>query len=136
MSVFQNIFIVDDDPLQVELLRHHFSKRGCGTVHAAPDGKIALQDLKDLAVKPDLIVCDLYMPNVDGIECAMSIKDICGDNTAILFISGSGQQQMTAASHLANGFGLKCLGALSKPLNFDEIDRLVFPSFARETAKL
>jgi two-component system, OmpR family, alkaline phosphatase synthesis response regulator PhoP len=65
------ILIVDDEPDIIEFLRYNLKKEGYDVV-TAPDGKQAL----DIAQreKPDLILLDIMMPELDGIETCRAFR--------------------------------------------------------------
>ena len=69
------ILIVDDHEDNVELLRARLEARGYATL-SAEDGQQALEVVR--ATPPDLILLDIMMPKVDGIEVARRVK---GDQT-------------------------------------------------------
>ena len=66
------ILIVDDDSDIREILSYNLSKEGF-VVETAADGIIAID--KSLIFKPDLIVLDVMMPNMDGIECCEKLRE-------------------------------------------------------------
>jgi DNA-binding response OmpR family regulator len=80
------ILIADDEPSILQLNRVYLTKEGF-TVHAARDGQEAL----DLArrVKPDLIVLDLMMPELDGWEVTRRLRQ-SGDRTPVIMLTAKG----------------------------------------------
>ena len=66
------ILIVDDEPDIVELLDYHLTKEGYKT-KTSHNGKEALEVAKDFL--PDLILLDLMMPEMDGIETCVEIRE-------------------------------------------------------------
>ena len=66
------ILLVDDEPDIVELLDYHLTKEGYKT-KTAHNGKEALEVAKDFL--PDLILLDLMMPEMDGIETCIEIRE-------------------------------------------------------------
>ena len=68
----EKILIVDDEPDIVELLDYHLTKEGYKT-KTAHNGKKALEVAKDFL--PDLILLDLMMPEMDGIEACVEIRE-------------------------------------------------------------
>ena len=66
----EKILIVDDEPDIVELLDYHLTKEGYKT-KTSHNGKEALEVAKDFL--PDLILLDLMMPEMDGIETCVEI---------------------------------------------------------------
>jgi signal transduction histidine kinase len=67
----QIILIIDDEPLKRKLLRAHLSGNGY-TVWEAAGGSEALERAKD---KPDLILLDIMMPDMDGFEVCRRLKE-------------------------------------------------------------
>jgi CheY-like chemotaxis protein len=67
------ILIVEDNPANLYLLEYLLTARGHTTV-AAMNGVEGLEQLR--AVRPDLVLCDLQMPRLDGYEV---LREIRGD---------------------------------------------------------
>lgn len=68
------ILIVDDDELHCQLISIILSRDGFCNLHFAHDGREALQQAQDL--KPDLIILDILMPNIDGLEVCRKLRTI------------------------------------------------------------
>ena len=68
----EKILIVDDEPDIVNLLDYHLTKKGYLT-KTAQNGKEALDVAKNF--QPDLILLDLMMPEMDGIETCVEIRE-------------------------------------------------------------
>lgn len=79
------ILVVDDEPDVIEILR--FNLNGAGfEVTASADGKDALQKARRL--KPDLIVLDLMLPEMDGLEvCKYLRRDPTTENIPVLMLT-------------------------------------------------
>src|SRR5580765_5136183 len=78
----RTILIVDDDPHIRELLAFALTKAGM-TVHQAGDGEEGLA--RATALKPDLVVLDINMPRMDGLEVCRRLR--ATGETPILFLS-------------------------------------------------
>lgn len=70
-TTMSTILVVDDEPSILDLARLYLEKDGFRVVTAS-DGKQALQKHKDL--RPDLMVLDLMLPEVDGLEVCRRIR--------------------------------------------------------------
>jgi DNA-binding response OmpR family regulator len=66
------ILIVDDDPNMRELLALHLSNAGY-KVQMAEDGIAA--GYRVLSQKPDLIICDIHMPHLNGFEFVAGLRE-------------------------------------------------------------
>ena len=82
----KSILIVDDSPAVRRATRHYFETETefevCGE---AVDGVDALDKARIL--KPDLIILDMAMPRMNGLQAALELKKIRGDVRIVLFTS-------------------------------------------------
>jgi DNA-binding response OmpR family regulator len=83
------VLVVEDDPVILELLSLNFSMEGF-EVRTAEDGEVALAEVA--AQHPDVIVMDIMMPKVTGLEAVARLK--ADDATAgipIILLSAKAQ---------------------------------------------
>lgn len=82
-----NVFIIDDD---LDILNYYtiiFRMKGINVVGTATNGHEAILKLKNEILKPDYIIIDYHMPEIDGIEASRNILKI--DKTfKIIMVSG------------------------------------------------
>lgn len=71
MSAPPNILVVDDEPPILELVRGYLEREGF-TVRTVEDGLAAVEQVR--ANKPDVVVLDLMLPGLDGIEVCRQIR--------------------------------------------------------------
>ena len=81
-----DILIIDDEPGVLKVLRKILEGAG-HHVTAAPDGEVALRHFEDQPA--DLVITDIFMPGMDGIEFLVSIRKTSPD-ARILAMSGGG----------------------------------------------
>ncbi|SMO33974.1 response regulator transcription factor [Melghirimyces algeriensis] len=67
----KTVMVVDDEPSIVKLVKYNLEKEGY-QVEVATDGEKALEKIKDIA--PDLVVLDLMLPKVDGLEVCKQLR--------------------------------------------------------------
>jgi DNA-binding response OmpR family regulator len=67
----KTILVVDDEPKILQLVRDYLERAGFG-VRAAQDGKAALQIAR--SEKPDLIILDLGLPEMDGLDVTRELR--------------------------------------------------------------
>lgn len=65
------ILVVDDDPRLLHVVSMYLRIEGY-EVDAEPDGAAALRSLE--RSRPDLVICDIMMPDIDGLEVCRRIK--------------------------------------------------------------
>jgi two-component system, OmpR family, KDP operon response regulator KdpE len=88
-----NILVVDDKPQITRVLKTTLSSQGYG-VRSASDGEGALRQLKGWS--PDLIITDLRMPNVDGIELCRRVRT--QSRLPIIVLSVKGEEAIKVAA--------------------------------------
>ncbi|MCR9287407.1 MAG: response regulator transcription factor [Bacteroidetes bacterium] len=79
------ILVVDDEPDILEILTYNLEKEGF-LVETAVDGEEGIQ--KAIKMQPDLIILDIMMPNIDGVEVCRNLRDKKQfENTLIAFLT-------------------------------------------------
>jgi two-component system chemotaxis response regulator CheY len=91
----KTILLVDDAAFMRMMLKDILTKNGYDVIGEAENGLIAIEKYKEL--KPDLVVLDITMPEMDGIQAAKGIKAADSDAT-IIMCSAMGQQAMVIES--------------------------------------
>jgi DNA-binding response OmpR family regulator len=81
------ILIVDDEPKIIEVVKAYLENEGF-QVASAPNGQQALEQAA--ALKPDLIILDLNLPDKDGLEVCRSIRK--SSNVPIIMLTGRGEE--------------------------------------------
>lgn len=81
-AMIRTVLLVDDDPHIREVLAFAFDKAGFA-VRTAGDGEAALADVARAA--PDLVVLDINMPRMDGLEVCRRLR--ASDDVPVLFLS-------------------------------------------------
>jgi EAL domain-containing protein (putative c-di-GMP-specific phosphodiesterase class I)/CheY-like chemotaxis protein len=111
----QNILIIDDDPFILELMSEIILDLGYAPAQCAANGKAALQLIDAHCTDFDLILCDLEMPEMDGIEL-MRHLGARGFNGGIVLMTGTNGQILNAVVDLGKVHALRMLGTLTKPV--------------------
>lgn len=122
--VLDNVLVVDDDPILCALAESRFRKRGARNVLSASDGVQALGVLDAAPVEPGFLLCDLNMPNMDGIEFMRHLERRKFGG-AIAILSGEHASVIALVESLAQTHKLNVVGKLQKPLKADQLDELI-----------
>lgn len=87
----KNILIVDDAAFMRMMIKDILTKNGYNVIGEAENGAKAFEKYNEL--KPDLVLMDITMPEVDGIVALKKIKG-ADPNALIIMCSAMGQQAM------------------------------------------
>ena len=111
------ILIVDDAAFMRKVIRDTLTKNGFTDLHEAVDGKDAVE--KYFELQPDLVLMDITMPNMDGLEALKAIR--AKDNKAnVVMCSAMGQEAMVVEAVQA---GIKDF--IVKPFKEDRLMKTV-----------
>lgn len=86
-----NIMIVDDAAFMRMMVKDILSKNGFTVVGEAENGALAVEKYMDL--KPDLVIMDITMPEMDGLQAVREIRKK-DPQARIIMCSAMGQQTM------------------------------------------
>jgi len=115
----RRLLFVDDEPLILEVLTEHF--RGDYEVETALNGADALGAI--LRSRPDVVMLDINMPRMNGVQVLKDIKQI-DDSIAVIMVTANEQVAM-AADALRNG----AFGYVPKPFDFRYLDHMLATIF-------
>ncbi len=114
------ILVVDDDQDTLKLLKLILESSGFQAV-LAENGKVALALMNEQ--KPDLVLCDVLMPVLDGYETLLAIRSDPGlCSTPVLMLSALGQEQDVQRAMAAGADGYIIKPFSLRPL-IDEINK-------------
>ena len=99
------IMVVDDDREIVDLVSSYLQRQGSYEISTASDGITALLEVG--RTKPDLLVLDIMIPGVDGVEVCRRIKADSTNKTVIIAVSGNNEQEKKVLQAGADAFMLK-----------------------------
>ena len=119
-----SILVVDDDPFILSSAIKLLSNLGYEKVDTANNGNSALGKLITSDSPYDLIICDLNMPEMDGVEFIRHTSE-SGFIGGLILLSGEGKRMLDTVANLAKVRQLNVLGTLSKPLRADAMNSLL-----------
>ena len=106
------ILIVEDEDEIISIIKAYFERHANYIVQSASDGITALIEVG--RSKPDLIVLDILIPGVDGIDVCRRIKGDANNKTAIIAISGQLENEQKVLQAGADAF-------MAKPLDLERL---------------
>jgi EAL domain-containing protein (putative c-di-GMP-specific phosphodiesterase class I)/FixJ family two-component response regulator len=122
MMKITHILVVEDDVFQQKILKSMLQKTCDAPVHIVNNGKQAI-DYLTAGHQPNLILCDLNMPEMDGIELLRRLAQKETDAYIVLSSSVAPDLQQ-AVMRMANYYGLKKITNLNKPINIAKLQHL------------
>jgi EAL domain-containing protein (putative c-di-GMP-specific phosphodiesterase class I)/CheY-like chemotaxis protein len=123
------VLILDDDPFAVKLLALQVQRIGERSttrfdVIACTTGSQAVARLAADSQAIQLVLCDLQMPEMDGVEFVRRLVGM-GYAGALAFVSGEDPKILQAAGQLAEAHDLRVLGVLEKPVPIDRLQQVL-----------
>ncbi len=117
MDIQKTILVVDDAPSNIDVVKTILSETYL--VQAAVNGKIALKIAEKK--RPDLILLDIMMPDMDGYEVCKALKNNpVTVNIPVIFVTGKDQD-----SDQATGLALGAIGYVTKPVDPTALKKMV-----------
>ena len=115
------LLLIDDEPALADFVANAASLSGWDPIVAAEDQQF--RDKFD-ENRPDMVVLDLGMPGMDGVELLRFLADREYDRP-VLIISGFDRRILDSAFRLGETLGLTMAGPLEKPARLDQLEELL-----------
>ena len=114
------VLVLDDEISSQEVARRALQRAGISDVAFATDGASGLKILDRMEPKPALIICDIFMPEQDGIEIVHAlVKRKFGGG--LVLITGVDMDFLEVAKTISLQYGLRYLGSIQKPLRDEDL---------------
>src|SRR5213593_3814553 len=105
------VLVVDDEPQITRVLRTVLTSQGY-QVRVAAEGETALSNFNEW--RPELVITDLYMPRMDGIELCRRIRAVSAVPIIVLSVKGEERTKVEALDSGADDY-------VTKPFGIDEL---------------
>ncbi|MEA3244965.1 MAG: EAL domain-containing response regulator [Gemmatimonadota bacterium] len=119
-----HVLVIDDQPHVAKYVGKVLASMGVTHVAVANDGQEALAAVTAAGGWFDLILCDLNMPERDGIETIRAFAAL-GLESAIAITSVEEERVIRTAGMLADAQGLRLVGAVQKPVNAEKLEPIL-----------
>ncbi|MHB1053874.1 MAG: EAL domain-containing response regulator [Thiobacillus sp.] len=118
------ILMLDDEPFMLKLIGHVLANLGFTQVTSFDSGCAALESFDSPNNPPDLILMDLNMPEMDGVEFVRHLVERRYTGSLIL-ISGEDERMLQTAVKLMRAHKIWVLGHLRKPVKPEALSALL-----------
>lgn len=108
-----SFLVVEDHAFQRETLVQMLKDLRAKTVHAAPDGRAGLQLLKTLPAAVDIVISDLDMPTMDGIEFIRHLG-LAWKGVSLIVASALERELLSSVETMAIAYGIEFLDTIKK----------------------
>src|SRR6478672_5258207 len=105
------VLVVDDEPQITRVLKTVLTSQGFD-VRTAPEGESALVNFREWS--PELVITDLYMPHMDGVELCRRIREVSTVPIIVLSVKGEDKTKVEALDSGADDY-------VTKPFSMDEL---------------
>jgi two-component system, OmpR family, KDP operon response regulator KdpE len=105
------VLVVDDEPQITRVLKTVLTSQGY-QVRTAAEGESALTNFKEWS--PELVITDLYMPHMDGVELCRRIREVSTVPIIVLSVKGEERSKVEALDSGADDY-------VTKPFGIDEL---------------
>lgn len=110
----RTVMVVEDHDFQRRTMLQILANLGAGSLLEAADGAGALA-LVAAGSRPDVILCDLDMPGIDGVAFLRELV-LLGVAADVVIVSGLEGERLMVAEHEARSAGVRLRGTIAKPL--------------------
>lgn len=116
------ILVVEDSPADIELTLRALSKHNLANhVHVARDGAEALEFLRSHTTAPKVVLLDLKLPKMSGLEVLRTIKGEARTKTIPIVVLTSSREE----PDIAEAYRLGANSYIVKPVDFEDFFRAV-----------
>ncbi|WP_314922390.1 EAL domain-containing response regulator [Aeromonas piscicola] len=124
----RSAMVVDDSRTQQYEVTCLLQELGFGQIHVAQDGQDALdklQQLERLEERIDLLLTDLNMPGMDGVELISNLEKNTHYRMFVAVMSGVERDVLDVIHAIADAGTLEVIGVLSKPLKSSDLHNML-----------
>ena len=130
----RHVLVLDDEPFMLKLLAKLLTNQGFTHVTTCDNGQSAL-DLVDQSTHPvALVLCDLNMPGMDGVEFVRKLVEH-GYGGSLILVSGEDEHALQSARKLVQAQRINVLGSLHKPVSPHSLSELIADWMAAPPSK-
>jgi EAL domain-containing protein (putative c-di-GMP-specific phosphodiesterase class I)/CheY-like chemotaxis protein len=122
--IASGVMIVDDSSVQRQHTAEALARLGIRNITQAADGSAALDMLATLSPTPAVLIIDLEMPVMDGVELIHRLSKL-PVHPAVIVVSARESVLIESVENMVKDLGIPLLGAVRKPISQDTLRQLL-----------
>lgn len=126
MNLAESILIVEDHEFQRRILARMLAALGAQEVHEAENGRAALAMI-EAGILPGLVICDLDMPEMDGMAFLRHLGKLLPD-VPVIIASALDPALLGSVAEMADAYGVRLIGVIEKPVTRVHLAQLLAAS--------
>ncbi len=135
MSKDLKVILIDDHPLMLLSLEKDLKAVRVSDVHSFTDASAAIEALKNREIEEvNLIICDLVMPEFDGVEAMLGLNELGYDGQVVL-LSAVEYSVLDCVRSMCQNFSFCVIGELRKPASQEALNSIIAEARERRCAK-
>lgn len=119
-----SFLVIEDHEFQRRCLSQLLTSLGATTVESAHDGQAALKLIADREHPIDIVICDVTMPGMDGMEFIRRWSER-GDPTSLILMSAIEPELLATVANMALAYKARLLGVAAKPATVAKLTPLI-----------
>ena len=116
--------VAEDHDFQRRTVVRMLENLGAKKVYEAPDGRVALTIIQDATSPVDIVISDLDMPDMDGMEFIRHLAESKAPVSVIL-TSALERDLVASVARMARSYEIRLLGVCEKPLSPAKLEPLI-----------
>lgn len=128
------ILVVEDEDFAMSICIRILHDLGYSNIETADNGKTALDKAAHAENPLDLIILDINLPEMNGLEFMRQLHG-CSYQGSLILVSGEDEKLLEAAYELAESYGLQILDAIPKPIDVQYFTKLLLKVEPHKKAK-
>lgn len=119
-----HVLVVDDSTAMRQVISASLNALGVERIDEADEGAAACQLMHERNPAPELVICDLSMPGIDGVE---TIRRLARQKPGLSLIvcSALGSRLLSSVALMARQLGVRLLGTLGKPFALAQLEAML-----------
>lgn len=119
-----SFLVVEDHAVQRQLLMQILANLGATSIQGAEDGNTALRVMRESRPPIDIVITDLSMPGMDGMELIRHVSE-SGSEVSIILSSALETKLLASVANMAQAYKVKLLGVVAKPASAVKLSPLI-----------